>query len=136
MGLTLISSLYFSSSITFDNRLYGTIGVVFDLVTWFIGIGIVIVLGAACGVVWQEPRTGVGRPRNPCCHATARNVRRGRPTAGQRDVEAALRRTRAHKPRVPAGRQSALLLPVFQLYEDEGVSADLLLRRTTPTLLA
>lgn len=54
--LSLFSSAYFSSSIVSDNRLYGAIGVVFTLTTWFIAIGAVLVLGAVGGVVWQERR--------------------------------------------------------------------------------
>jgi membrane protein len=57
IGLALFSSAYFSSAIVTDSRLYGTIGVVFSLLTWFIAIGAVIVLGAVAGVVWQERAT-------------------------------------------------------------------------------
>lgn len=53
-GLALFSSVYFSSAITSENKLFGTIGVVFILLTWFIAIGAVIVLGATGGAVWQE----------------------------------------------------------------------------------
>jgi membrane protein len=56
LGLSLFSSLYFSPLIKSDNRLYGTIGVVFSLVTWLIIIGAVIMAGAVGGVVWQEHR--------------------------------------------------------------------------------
>ncbi len=34
--------------------MYGKIGVVFTLVTWFIAIGAVITLGAVAGVLWQK----------------------------------------------------------------------------------
>ena len=53
-GLALFSSLYFSSVIIEDSRLYGTIGVVFTLLTWFFLIGGTIVLGATFGAVWQR----------------------------------------------------------------------------------
>jgi membrane protein len=53
-GLALFSSLYFSSVVIDDSRLYGTIGVVFTLLTWFILIGSVIMLGATFGAVWQR----------------------------------------------------------------------------------
>jgi membrane protein len=49
IGLELFSSAYFSATIISDSRLYGTIGVVFTLLTWFIAIGAVIVLGAVAG---------------------------------------------------------------------------------------
>jgi membrane protein len=48
------SSVYFSSTVIDDSKTYGTIGVVFTLLTWFIIIGYLIVLGAAAGAVWQN----------------------------------------------------------------------------------
>jgi membrane protein len=54
MGLELISAAYFSPEIISDSRLYGAIGVVFSLMTWFIAIGAVIVLGAVAGLAWNE----------------------------------------------------------------------------------
>jgi membrane protein len=62
IGLALFSSLYFSSAVVSDSRLYGTIGVVFSLLTWFIAIGAVLVLGAAAGAVWEERRNGSALP--------------------------------------------------------------------------
>lgn len=65
LGFALFSSLYFSSALISEDRLYGTLGIVFILMTWFIAIGAVIVLGAACGAVWQERssrRTPAGAP--------------------------------------------------------------------------
>jgi membrane protein len=52
LGFGVFASIYFSPTIVSDSRLYGTIGVVFSLLTWFIGIGAVITLGAVVGVVW------------------------------------------------------------------------------------
>jgi len=57
VALTFFSSAYFSTTVIDDTKTYGTIGAVFTFLTWFILIGIVIVLGAACGAVWQT-RTG------------------------------------------------------------------------------
>jgi uncharacterized BrkB/YihY/UPF0761 family membrane protein len=57
MGLT---SVYFSSSVISDSRLYGTIGVVFSLMIWSIAIGAVIVLGAVAGATWNDHK---GRSR-------------------------------------------------------------------------
>jgi len=56
LGLAFFSSAYFSSVVVEDSRTYGTIGVVFTLLTWFILIGSVIVLGAAFGTVSQRRR--------------------------------------------------------------------------------
>ena len=52
--LAFFSAAYFSSVVIEDSRTYGTIGVVFSFLTWFILIGGVIMLGAACGAVWQQ----------------------------------------------------------------------------------
>ena len=54
VALAFFSSLYFSTTIIDDSKTYGTIGVVFTFLTWFILIGSVIVLGAAGGGVWQQ----------------------------------------------------------------------------------
>jgi len=54
LGLALFSSIYFSSTVVSDNRLYGTIGAVFTLLTWFIAIAAVVVLGATVGQIWQR----------------------------------------------------------------------------------
>ncbi len=53
-GLELFSAAYFSPAIVSDSRLYGTIGVVFSLMIWFIAIGAVIVLGAVAGATWNQ----------------------------------------------------------------------------------
>jgi membrane protein len=57
--LAVFSSAYFSSMVVSDSRIYGTIGVVFSFLTWFILIASVIVLGAACGAVWRNRRAAV-----------------------------------------------------------------------------
>ena len=59
LGLALFSSQYFSSVLIEDSHTYGTIGVVFTLLTWFILIGGVVVLGAALGAVWQKRRGSI-----------------------------------------------------------------------------
>ena len=56
LGLEGFAALYFSATITSDSRLYGTVGVVFSLMTWFIAIAAVFVLGALAGEVWQQGR--------------------------------------------------------------------------------
>jgi membrane protein len=52
-GFGLFSTVYFSPMVISDSRTYGTIGVVFSLLTWFFLIGAVIVLGAVAGAAWQ-----------------------------------------------------------------------------------
>jgi len=60
IGLEVFSSVYFSAAIISDSRLYGTIGVVFTLLTWFIAIGAVIVLGAVAGATWDQRKGRAG----------------------------------------------------------------------------
>jgi membrane protein len=54
LGMEVVFSLIFSNSVISDDKKYGTIGVVFALMSWFIAIGVVIILGAVVGVVWRE----------------------------------------------------------------------------------
>lgn len=61
LGLQVFAALYFSTTIVSDSRLYGTVGVVFSLLTWFMAISAVIVLGAFLGETVQTRR----RPASP-----------------------------------------------------------------------
>ena len=61
IGLGVFAAIYFSSTIVSDSGLYGTIGVVFTLVTWFIAMGAVVTLGAVAGVLWQRRHERAGR---------------------------------------------------------------------------
>jgi membrane protein len=56
VGMGAFASFYFGSTLISDSHLYGTIGVVFTLVSWFIAIGAVITLGAVIGAEWQKRR--------------------------------------------------------------------------------
>jgi membrane protein len=62
IGLGWFASVYFSSTIISDSRLYGTVGVIFSLLTWFIAIAAVIILGALTGVVWEDRRQRRSQP--------------------------------------------------------------------------
>lgn len=55
-GLSVFSRFYFSGTIISDSKTYGTIGAIFGIMTWFIGIGAVIILGAVAGAVWEDRR--------------------------------------------------------------------------------
>jgi membrane protein len=52
-GLGVFSRFYFSETIISDSKTYGTIGAIFGIMTWFIAIGAVIILGAVAGAVWE-----------------------------------------------------------------------------------
>jgi membrane protein len=66
VGLGVFAAFYFSTTIVDDSKTYGTIGVTFTLVTWFIAIGAVISLGAVAGAVWHKRRS---RPTHPTLSA-------------------------------------------------------------------
>ena len=51
--LVLFSALFLSEDVISNQRDYGTIGVVFTLLTWFVLIGTAIVLGSVGGMFWQ-----------------------------------------------------------------------------------
>jgi membrane protein len=53
-GLGIFSKFYFSSTIIHDHRTYGSIGAIFGILTWFVAIGAVVVLGAVAGSVWTD----------------------------------------------------------------------------------
>jgi membrane protein len=48
--------------ITSNDQKYGPIGVVFCLMSYLIAIGVVIILGAVTGLVWQERRSRLAMP--------------------------------------------------------------------------
>jgi membrane protein len=73
VGLGVFAAFYFSTTIVDDSKTYGTIGVTFTLVTWFIAIGAVIDLGAVVGAVWQKRRRRPAHPTLPAANDTTSN---------------------------------------------------------------
>jgi hypothetical protein len=57
IGLEVFSSVYFSSSVISDSRLYGTIGVVFSLMVWFIAVMVLPFEGHP----WRMMSSGMSR---------------------------------------------------------------------------
>ena len=70
LGMEAVFSVFFSSTVISDDKKYGPIGVVFALMSWLIAIGVVIILGAVVGIVWQE--------RNLSFRAALKKLRRDR----------------------------------------------------------
>ncbi|WP_344660572.1 YhjD/YihY/BrkB family envelope integrity protein [Catenulispora subtropica] len=54
VGMLVVFHIIFSGMVTGYYREYGAIGVVFALMSFLIAVGVVIILGAACGMVWRE----------------------------------------------------------------------------------
>ena len=48
--------LVFSETLITNEKKYGPIGVTFGFMTYFVAIGVVIILGAMIGVFWREAR--------------------------------------------------------------------------------
>ncbi len=61
VGMMLVFHLVFSNSVTGNYHRYGPIGVILSLMSFFIAVGVVIMLGAVFGLVWHESRS----PRTP-----------------------------------------------------------------------
>ena len=70
IGMKVVFSFIFSSTVIGDDKKYGLIGVVFALMSWLIAIGVVIILGAVAGAVWRERGLSIRRRKDP-----ARNER-------------------------------------------------------------
>jgi len=66
LGMVIVFRLTLSSAITLDYRKYGSIGVVFALMSLLIAQGVVIMLGAILGLIWGErrERRSSGLPRS------------------------------------------------------------------------
>jgi membrane protein len=60
LGMEIVFRLTLSSAIVSDYKKYGSIGVVFAIMSLLIAIGVVITLGALLGVVWRERKKKPG----------------------------------------------------------------------------
>jgi membrane protein len=67
VGLGAFASIYFGSTVVSDSHLYGLIGVVFTLATWFIAMGAVITLGAVVGQIWLNRRSHPAKAQFTAC---------------------------------------------------------------------
>ena len=54
VGMEAVFSVIFSSTVISDDKKYGPIELILALMSWLIAIGVVIILGAVAGIVWQE----------------------------------------------------------------------------------
>jgi membrane protein len=54
LGMLAVFSVIFSGMVISYDQKYGPIGVVFGLMSFFIAVGVVIILGAAVGLMWQD----------------------------------------------------------------------------------
>jgi membrane protein len=70
IGLGVVGRLYFSASIVANERTYGQIGVVFVILSWLIGVGVVLAGGAVVGGWYADAGMSV--------LATLRRYRTGR----------------------------------------------------------
>jgi membrane protein len=54
LGMEAVFAVIFSGMVISYDQQYGPIGIVFALMSYLIAIGVVVVLGAVTGLVWQE----------------------------------------------------------------------------------
>jgi membrane protein len=54
LGMVAVFSASFSGMIISSYDRYGPIGIVFDIMSYLLAIGVVIILGAVVGIVWHE----------------------------------------------------------------------------------
>lgn len=54
IGMLVVFHFTFSDMVTSSDQEYGPIGVVLDLMSFFIAIGVVITLGATMGMMWRD----------------------------------------------------------------------------------
>ncbi len=56
VGMLVVFSFTFSGMVISGAKKYGPIGTVFALMAWMIAVGVVITLGSAVGLMWQDRR--------------------------------------------------------------------------------
>ena len=54
VAMEVFFALFFSALVISNDKKYGPIGVIFALLSYLIAIGVVVILGAVVGLVWQE----------------------------------------------------------------------------------
>jgi membrane protein len=54
LGMVAVFSATFSGMVISSDDRYGPIGIVFDLLSYMLAVGVVIILGAVAGIVWEE----------------------------------------------------------------------------------
>jgi len=54
LGMVAVFSATFSGMVISSYDRYGPIGIVFDLLSYILAVGVVIILGAVAGIVWHE----------------------------------------------------------------------------------
>ena len=54
LGMPAVLWVVFSGMIISYDQKYGPIGIIFGLMSFFIAIGVVLTLGAAVGLMWQD----------------------------------------------------------------------------------
>ena len=71
VGMDAVFTLIFSGMVISQDKQYGPIGIIFALMAYLIAIGVVVILGAVTGIVWQErgpsfrgARTTASAPRS------------------------------------------------------------------------
>ena len=88
LGLGGFSMIFFSSSIVSNDKSYGSIGVVFIILSWLIGVGVVVMGGAVMGALYEAAglsfTRGVRRLSGKGGNSGGKQSRPGRRRGGRR----------------------------------------------------
>jgi uncharacterized BrkB/YihY/UPF0761 family membrane protein len=52
--MEVVFAVFFSAMVISNDTTYGPIGIIFALLSYLIAIGVVVILGAAAGLAWQD----------------------------------------------------------------------------------
>jgi membrane protein len=61
VAMEAVFSLFFSAMVISEDHTYGPIGIIFALLSYLIAVGVVVILGAAAGLVWHARSSGQGK---------------------------------------------------------------------------
>jgi membrane protein len=101
LGMEEFFAVIFSGMVTSDDQKYGPIGTVFALMSYLIAMGVVVILGAVTGLVWQERACHSGPPSGNYGRTGTEQTRFGTATAG-RPQQVSRGRVRGCQPSKPS----------------------------------
>jgi membrane protein len=79
VGMQVVFTFFFSGMVISDARTFGPIGIIFALLSYLIAVGVVVILGAAAGLVWQERGLSFAAASGSCGGPGDRRRQRGAP---------------------------------------------------------
>jgi hypothetical protein len=56
VGMVVVFSFVFSGMVISKDQEYGDIGIIFAFMSYLIAVGVLVILGAVAGLLWQDRR--------------------------------------------------------------------------------